>query len=201
MRVLRLCPVSLAVGLAVLAGAPAASAQDRPKIEPTPQLPQPIKTTAGFVFPADFKNWNPDVFGHNGLYRFRQTSGNCQITFVQNRGADAARAAGRGPQSTLDAYIGGVAARIGKLTRNKAPTLELSRNWVNPHATGERVTFISEEIAYTGNDAVAYHNRVLAQWMGDVELLIIAACPSAEWNRSQNLLDSFLKQVSITEQK
>jgi hypothetical protein len=187
MRVVRLCPVSLAVGLAVLTGAPQASAQDRPKIELTP----------GFVFPTDFRNWNPDVFGRNGMFRFRQTNGNCQVTFAQNRGADAARVAGRGPQNSLDAYIDGVTARISKLTRNKAPTVELSRNWVNPHAAGEKVTFISEEIAYTGKDNVAYHNRISVQWVGDVELLIIAACPSAEWNRSQDLLDTFLNNVSI----
>jgi hypothetical protein len=193
MRVVRLCPVGLAVALAVLASAPQASAQERPKIEPTPQVSHSTKATAAFSLPLGLDNWKADIVERNGMYRFRQTNGNCQLTFVQNRGADAARATGRGVRSTLDAYIAGVAARVAKLTRNKAATMELSR------VAGKKVTFISEEISYTGNDNVTYHNRISAQWIGDVELLIIAACPSAAWNGSQSLLNDFLSKASIME--
>jgi hypothetical protein len=115
------------------------------------------QTMAAFVMPADFDNWKPDIVGRNGMYRFRQSDGKCQITFAQNRGAGAARAAGRDPRDTLDAYIGSLTAKVGEVRRSEAPALEL------PLATGEKVRFISEEIAYTGDDNVAYHNRISTQ--------------------------------------
>lgn len=66
MRVVRLCLVSLAVGLAVLPGARQARAQDRSKNELTPQVPHSSKTTAAFSLPL-VDNWKPDVVGRNGM--------------------------------------------------------------------------------------------------------------------------------------
>lgn len=152
---------------------------------------EPIETTTAFAMPADAENWEPEVFGQDGIYSFRQTDGTCKITFVQNRGVEAAREKGGGPRDSLDAYVEKIAARASELTRSEAPAVKLTL------APDDKVTFISEEIAYIGVDSIAYNTRLSAQWVGDVELMIIMGCASSEWPRSQDLFDAFLDKVSI----
>lgn len=146
---------------------------------------------AAFAMPADFDQWRPDIFGQNGAYRFRQVDGNCQITFGQNRGADAARAAGREPRHGIDAYIDRVSAQVGKVERAEVDALQIKSD------LDESVPFVSAEFAYLGKDGVEYHNRISMAWVGNVELLIVAACPAAEWLSSQSPIDVFIDKVSI----
>lgn len=153
---------------------------------------QSPERTAAFGMPADFDQWQPDIFGQNGAYRFRQVDGNCQVTFAQNRGADAARAAGREPRHSLNAYIDRVAAEVGRVERAEVDAFELLAG-----ADG-RVPFVSAEFAYEGKDKVEYHNRISAAWIDDVELLIIAACPASEWLAGRQLIDAFTSKVTIT---
>src|SRR5690606_16677902 len=131
-----------------------------------------------------------DIFGQNGAYRFRQNDGNCQITFGQNHGADAARATGQDTRHGIDAYIDRVSAEVGRVERIEVDAVELMTE------AGEIVPFTSTEFAYLGKDAVGYHNRISMAWIGDVELLIVAACPSTEWLSGTPLIDAFLAQTS-----
>lgn len=147
---------------------------------------------ATFAMPADFEQWHPDILGKNGAYRFRQVDGKCQVTFAQNRGANAARAAGQNPSNSLNAYIDRLAAQVGRLERTEAGTLGV-RSGAN-----ERVSFISMEFAYMGNDKIEYHNRISGAWVGDIELLIIAACPVSEWLSGRLSIDAFIDKVSIS---
>lgn len=149
-------------------------------------------TSAAFAMPAHFDEWRPDVFGQNGAYRFRQTNGNCQITLAQNRGAQAARAAGQEPRDSLNAYIDRVAAQVGRLERAEVDGFELA---AGPNG---KVPFVSSEFAYEGNDKVEYHNRISAAWIDDVELLIVSACPVSEWLSARQSIDAFINKVSIT---
>ena len=148
--------------------------------------------SAGFAMPATSDQWRPDVFGKNGAYRFRQTEGNCQVTFVQNRGADAARAAGRQPRDSIDGYIDAVAAKVGRLERTDVDALEIASS------AGERVPFVSMEFAYVGKDTIEYHNRISGAWLDDVELVVIAACPVSEWLAGRPSIDALIDEVSIT---
>ncbi|TKT69451.1 hypothetical protein [Aquamicrobium sp. LC103] len=144
-----------------------------------------------FEMPVDVKNWRPDIIGQNGVYRFQQVQGGCQITFVQNLGADAAKAAGRTPHDTIEAYVQQLSVQVGDLTRSKTPDMEL-------HASnGEPVAFFSEEISYRGQDGTDYRNRIATQWVNAVELLIIAACPSSEWEAQSAAIDAFITKVSV----
>src|SRR3546814_115839 len=61
------------------------------------------EATTAFQMPLNVENWRADILGRNGMYRFRQVQGACQITFAQNLGADAAKAAGRTPRDTIEA--------------------------------------------------------------------------------------------------
>ncbi len=147
---------------------------------------------AAFAMPADFGQWRPDAFVHNA-YRFRQADGNCVVTFIQNRGADAARAAGREPRHSLDAYVEGVKARMERVERAEVDAFELSSG-----ADEGKVRFIADEIAYVGKDHIEYHNRISAAWVDDVELVIVAACPAAEWLAGRQSIDALVNKVTIT---
>lgn len=155
-------------------------------------LAQSLETMAAFSMPVNVDQWRPDIFGQNGAYRFRQVGGNCQITFGQNRGADAARANGQDPRHGINAYIDRVAAAVGKVERIEVDAVELKSE------AGEVVPFASTEFAYLGKDTVEYHNRISVAWINDVELLIVAACPSTEWLAGSPLIDAFLDKTSIT---
>ncbi|MBO9352653.1 hypothetical protein GG851_01515 [Bordetella petrii] len=152
---------------------------------------QAAEATVAFQMPLNIENWKPDILGRNGMYRFRQVRGACQITFAQNLGADAAKAAGRTPRDTLEVYVRQLGTRMRDVTRSKAPDLELRAN------TGDPIALLSEEVAYRGNDGVDYRNRLSAQWVGSVELLIIAGCPATEWGRQQAAINAFIGKVSV----
>ncbi len=147
---------------------------------------------AAFAMPANSGEWRPDIFGEKGAYRFRQVDGNCQITLGQNRGADAARAEGRNPRGGIDAYIARVAENVGRVERVNVDPIELTSD------AGGTVAFTTSEFAYLGNDGVEYHNRISMAWVGDVELLIVAACPASEWLAGRVLLDQFIGKVSVS---
>lgn len=146
---------------------------------------------AAFAMPADFGQWRPDTFVHNA-YRFRQADGNCVVTFIQNRGADAARAAGREPRHSIDAYVEGVKARVERVERAEADAFELSSG------PDEKVRFVAAEIAYVGQDHIEYHNRISAAWVDDVELVIVSACPASEWLAGRESIDALVNEVTIT---
>jgi hypothetical protein len=154
-------------------------------------LAQSLETMAAFSMPVGVEQWQPDIFGQNGAYRFRQVGGNCQITFGQNRGADAARANGQDTRHGIDTYIDRVEAEVGKVERVEVEAVEIEAE------TGETVPFASTEFAYLGKDTVGYHNRISMAWIGDIELLIVAACPSTEWLSGTPLIDAFLDETSI----
>lgn len=153
-------------------------------------LAQTPEKEAAFAMPAEFDQWRPDVFGQNGAYRFRQIDGNCQVTFGQNRGADAARAAGQEPRHGVNAYIDRVAAQIGRVERVEVDSLQIKSGH-------ESVPFVSAEFAYIGKDNVEYHNRISMAWIGNVELLIVAACPASEWLANRSGINGFIDKVSI----
>lgn len=152
---------------------------------------QSPESTAAFGMPADFDQWKPDIFGQNGAYRFRQVGGNCQVTFLQNRGVSAARAAGQEPRHSLDAYIDQVGAQVGRVERVEVDPFDL------PSDPYGKVSFVSTEFAYEGKDRIEYHNRISAAWIDDVELLIIAACPASEWLAGRQSVDAFIDKVTI----
>lgn len=159
-----------------------------------PALPvhaQNPETTVAFEMPLNVERWQTDIVGQNGIYRFRQVRGACQITFVQNLGADAARAAGRTPRDAIEAYVQRLSAQVGDVARSKAPDLELRAS------TGDPVTFLSEEVSYRGKDGTDYRNRIATQWVEAVELLIVAACPSSEWETQGGAIDAFITKVSV----
>ncbi len=156
-------------------------------------LAQSLETTAAFSMPVNVDQWRPDVLGQNGAYRFRQINGNCQITFGQNRGADASRAGGEDVRHSIDAYIDRVATEVGKVERVEVDAVELKSD------AGEMVPFASTEFAYLGKDNVGYHNRISVAWIGDVELLIVAACPSTGWLAGRPLIDAFVEKASVTQ--
>lgn len=94
--------------------------------------------------PTSVEAWRLDTLGQNGASRFRQAYGNCQITFGQNLGADAARAKGQSPRQSIDAYIDRVAAAVGRVERVGVDAINLRSS------AGERVPFVSAEFAYIG---------------------------------------------------
>lgn len=145
-----------------------------------------------FAMPADDDLWRPDIVGQNGAYRFREVAGNCQITFAQNRGANAAREAGQDPRQSMNAYMDGVARQVGRLERVEMDALQIASG------ADAKVAFPSFEFAYVGQDGLEYQNRISAAWVGDVELLIIAACPVSEWLAGRLLIDAFIGKVSIS---
>ena len=157
----------------------------------TDALAQSPEKVAAFSMPVNVDRWRPDILGQNGAYRFRQIDGNCQITFGQNRGADAARADGRDLRHSIDAFVDRVAAEVGKVERVEVDAVELKSD------AGDMVPFTSAEFAYLGKDKVGYHNRISMAWIGDVELLIVAACPSSEWLAGRPLIDAFVEKTSI----
>ncbi|WP_054311283.1 hypothetical protein [Mesorhizobium sp. 1M-11] len=156
-----------------------------------PAHAQSPESTVAFEMPINVESWRPDIVGQNGMYRFRQVSGACQITFAQNLGADAARAAGRTPGDTIEAYARKLKSQVGDVARNKLPDLKLRAS------TGDPVAFLSEEASYRGKDGIHYRNRIATQWVEAVELLIVAACPSAEWKRQAAAVDAFIAKVTI----
>ena len=149
------------------------------------------EATVAFEMPVNVKSWQPDVFGQSGMYRFRQVHGACQITFVQNLGADRAKAAGRTPLDTIETYVRRLSAQVGEVTRSDAASLELRTNQGGP------ITFQAEDITYRGRDSVDYRNRIATQWVGAVELMIIAACPSSAWERQSDAVDAFIAKVTV----
>ncbi|WP_019171844.1 hypothetical protein [Pseudaminobacter salicylatoxidans] len=156
-------------------------------------LAQSSGNSAAFSMPANIAAWRLDALRQNGVYRFGQVDGNCQITFGQNLGADAARAKGLNPRQSMGAYIDRVAAAVGRVERVEVDAVELKSS------TGDGVLFASIEFAYMGKDKVEYQNRISAAWIGDVELLIVAACPAAEWFAGRPLIDAFVSKTSITQ--
>lgn len=156
-----------------------------------PAYAQDPESTVAFEMPVDVDNWRPDIVGQNGIYRFQQVQGACQITFAQNLGADTAKAAGRTPRDTIEAYVQRLSAQVGNVARMKAPHLELGAN------SGDPVTFLSEEVGYRGKDGTEYHNRIATQWVEAVELVIVAACPSGEWQAQRAAIDAFITEVSV----
>jgi hypothetical protein len=106
-----------------------------------PAHAQNPETTVAFEMPLNAENWKPDIVGQNGIYRFRQVHGACQITFSQNLGADAARAAGRTPHDALDIYVQRLDARFGEIARGKGPDLKLRAR------TGDPVVFPTVEVS------------------------------------------------------
>lgn len=152
---------------------------------------QNIGPSVAFEMPLDIENWQPDIVGQNGIYRFRQAQGDCQITFVQNLGVDEAEAAGGTPRDTIENYVQQLASEVGNVERSEVPDLELLTS------TGDPVTFLSEEVSYRGSDGMDYRNRISTQWIDAVELLIIAACPSSQWEERQAELESFFGKVSV----
>lgn len=156
-----------------------------------PAYAQNPESTVAFEMPLNVDNWRPDIVGQNGMYRFRQIQGACQITFAQNLGADAAKAAGRTPADTIEAYVQRLSAQVGDVARRKAPDLELRAS------AGGPVPFLSEEVSYRGQDGTDYRNRIATQWVEAVELLIITACPSGEWETQGAAIDAFITKVSV----
>lgn len=156
-----------------------------------PAFAQKSDPTVAFEMPISVDGWRTDILGQNGMYRFRQVQGGCQITFVQNLGADAARAAGRTPADTIDAYVQRLSAQVGDVARSKAPDLALRA------VTGDRVGFQSELVRYRGQDRIEYRNRIATQWVDAVELLIVAACPSDQWETQGAAIEAFIAKVSI----
>jgi len=152
------------------------------------QSPEPA---AAFAMPTDLDDWQPDIFGDNGIYRFLQVEGDCQITFIQNHGVDVARAGGHEPRDSIEAYIESVAANVGQVERSAADDLALKSD------SGEPVPFVSAAFAYLGHDAVEHRNRISAAWVGDIELLIIAACPVSQWPEGQPRMDAFIGRTSV----
>lgn len=84
-----------------------------------------------------------------------------------------------------------LASEVGNVERSEVPDLKLLTS------TGDRVTFLSEEVSYRGSDGTDYRNRISAQWIDAVEFLIIAACPSSQWEERQAELESFLGKASV----
>lgn len=156
-----------------------------------PAHAQARESTVAFEMPLNVDGWRPDIVGQNGMYRFRQAQGGCQITFVQNLGADAAKAAGRTPKDTIEAYVQKLRAQVGEVTRSQAPELELRTK------QGEPVTFLAEDVTYRGRDSTDYRNRIATQWVEAVELLIVSACPSSEWERQAAAVDAFVAKVTV----
>jgi hypothetical protein len=156
-----------------------------------PAHAQNPESTVAFEMPVNVESWRPDIVAQNGMYRFRQVQGACQITFVQNLGADAAKAAGRTPRDTIEAYVRRLSKQVDDVARSKAPDLALRAN------SGEPVSFLSEAVSYRGQDGTEYRNRIATQWVEAVELLIIAACPSSEWKTQEAAIDAFITKVSV----
>jgi hypothetical protein len=154
---------------------------------------QDPQAQAAFGMPMNVDNWRADVIGQNGVYRFRQVKGSCQITFVQNLGVEAAKAAGQTVSDSIAAYVRRLGKQVGAVSNNEAPDLELHAN------RGDAVTFLSEEISYRGRDGRDYRNRIAAQWVGRVELLIVAGCPSNEWKNQEDSINAFLTKVSVNQ--
>jgi len=44
---------------------------------------------------------------------------------------------------------------------------------------------------------VEHRNRISAAWVGDIELLIIAACPVSQWPEGQPRMDAFIGRTSV----
>ena len=125
------------------------------------------------------------------MYRFRQAQGNCKMTFVQNLGAAAAKAAGHTPKDTIEVYVQKLSMQVGELTRDQAPDLELRAN------RGDPVSFLTEDVSYRGQDGTEYRNRIVTQWVEAVELLIVSACPSSEWESQAASIDAFMAKVIV----
>ena len=156
-----------------------------------PAHAQAPETTVAFQMPVNVESWRADIVGQNGIYRFQQVQGACQITFAQNLGADAARAAGRTPRDTLKAYVQRLSTQVGDVVRSRAPDLKLRAS------TGDPVTFVSEEVSYRGKDGIEYRNRIATQWVEVVELLIVTACPSSQWETQGAAIDAFITKVAV----
>lgn len=154
---------------------------------------EPSEKLAAFAMPADIEQWHPDIIGMNGAYRFREVDGECQITFAQNRGVNAARASGQDLHHSVNSYIDRVAERMERLERTEVDAVKIKSY------TNERIPFVSMEFAYMGEDKAEYQSRISAAWLGDVELLVIAACPVSEWLAGRVLIDEFMDKVSISQ--
>jgi hypothetical protein len=149
--------------------------------------------TVAFQFPVSPQGWNTEVFGKDGIYKYKYNTNSCQITFQQNKGVTQAISSGL----TLDSEINSVIDGTSKLLTNN--NLKVGSTGIHSFNTsdGKQVDLVTRQATYTGNDGVPYTIEVAGQWIGDYEFIIISACSTADWSQSNKIINDFLNKVSI----
>lgn len=149
--------------------------------------------TIAFAFPASPQGWKAEVFGDNGIYKYKNNSNTCQVTFQQNKGVTAAVNSGL----TLDADINSVIDGTSKLLTKNDLKVGSTGTHAYTASDGKQIDFVTRQATYTGNDGVPYTIEVAGQWIGDYEFIVISACSTSDWNKSIDILNDFTKKVSL----
>jgi hypothetical protein len=151
-------------------------------------------STVALTFPASPQGWTAEAFGDNGIYKYKNNSNTCQVTFQQNKGVTEAINSGLTLNSEINSVIDGTAKL---LTKND---LKVGSTGTHAYATsdGKQIDFVTRQATYSGNDGVPYTIEVAGQWIGDYEFIVISACSTADWSKSIDILNNFTKKVSLT---
>lgn len=150
--------------------------------------------TVSLTFPASPQGWTAEVFGDNGIYKYKYNSNTCQITFQQNKGVNQAINSGLTLDSEITSVIDGTAKQ---LTKND---LRVGSAGTHSYTTsdGKQVDFVTKQVTYTGNDGVPYTLEVAGQWIGNYEFVVLSACSTSDWAKSNKIINNFLSQVKLT---
>ncbi|GAA1103001.1 hypothetical protein [Nocardiopsis composta] len=145
---------------------------------------------AAWGMPAALGDWEMDAAGENGIYNFTRENG-CQVTLSQNTGAEADAEAGLTPADAVDAIMDRTGQEVQGMSVQAGEAREVSA------PDGTAVVFETRQATYTGQDGVDYTLRAGAEWIDDVELVVMTSCPTAEWDTAQGDFDEFFDETSV----
>lgn len=152
-------------------------------------------TPAGWGMPVDVPGWRLAVADQNGINQEKSGATRCQATFAQNKGARKLAAQGLTPAASVRAYREQIGREVKGMHAHPGIPMSFA---MNMSGQGPKKKFVTGGWSYQGSDGVAWTNAIGAQWIGDIELIAIVACPTPTWKADQPTVRRLLHRTTIS---
>lgn len=150
------------------------------------------KKTIAFGQPV-IPEWKNTIFGQEGIYQYKMKTNTCQITLQQEKGAEAAGAAGQSIDSNIKRYYDDTKAALKNETMKYGPiaksTIDTNQN--------SKIDLIRYQGTYSSSEGSEYTLQIGGQWVGDYQFLIISACSTSDWGKYQTEIQNFLDKTKL----
>lgn len=167
------------------------------RTSPTADSPAPAPEEAGLDgrarwAVASLDDWEFSVFDQDGVFQVRNADTECQITYRQALGPEPEG----GTEQVVSAYVDELRGTAGEVQPSDGG-VEMSFGIGLTGAEGTTGPFPSQTVTYTGQDDIDYVNTIAAQRFADVEMLVIAACPSRTWSDARASIEEHVDATYV----